>query len=248
MTEVSMRRFFIQPETEISNELLLPEQESHHLVRVLRLTVGTALQLLDGRGNIHDAEIVAVGRRVTLRILSSLFIPQDDTPLRVCQSVLKGQKMELLVQKCTELGVREFTPFYSDRCQLKKTELAKFTRKLERWQRIVEEACKQCGTPWAMQFTPLLSLEEMLKQQEKSVQKILFWEEEKENSLHSCPVEKNKAGMQIVFGPEGGFPQSEVELAKRAGFQILSLGPRILKAETANIAAVAIVQHLLGNM
>ncbi|MCF8055069.1 MAG: 16S rRNA (uracil(1498)-N(3))-methyltransferase [Desulfocapsa sp.] len=243
-----MRRFFIPPETEISDELLLPEQESHHLIRVLRLTVGTPLQLLDGRGNIHDAEIIAVGRQVTLRILSSLHIPQDDTPLRVCQSMLKGQKMELLVQKCTELGVREFTPFYSDRCQLKKTELAKITKKHERWQRIVEEACKQCGTPWAMRLTPLFSLEEMLGQREKSVQKVLFWEEEKENSLHSHPVQKNKAGLQIVFGPEGGFPENEVNLAEKAGFQILSLGPRILKAETANIAAVSILQHLLGNM
>jgi 16S rRNA (uracil1498-N3)-methyltransferase len=244
-----MRRFFIQPETEISDELLLPEQESHHLIRVLRLGVGTPLQLLDGRGNIHDGEILEIGKRVKLHILSSLHTPQDNTPLRVCQSVLKGQKMELLVQKCTELGVREFTPFYSERCQLKKTELTKITRKYERWQRIIEEACKQCGTPWAMKLTPLVSLEEMLVREEKSVQKILFWEEEpNEHSLHSHPLQRGEKGVQIVFGPEGGFPKREVELAGKAGFQILSLGPRILKAETANIGAVAIVQHLLGNM
>ncbi len=244
-----MRRFFIQPETEISDELLLPEQESHHLTRVLRLSAGTPLQLLDGRGNIHDGEIIEIGSRVKLHILSSRHIPQDDTPLRVCQSVLKGQKMELLVQKCTELGVREFTPFYSERCQLKKTELAKITKKQERWQRIIEEACKQCGTPWAMTLSPLLSLEKMLAKEEESAQKILFWEEEKnETSLHSTPLQKRKAGLQIVFGPEGGFPENEVALARKAGFQILSLGPRILKAETANIGAVAIVQHLLGNM
>ena len=244
-----MRRFFIQPETVISDELLLPKQESHHLTRVLRLSAGTSLQLLDGRGNIHDAEIIEIGSRVKLHILSSRHIPQDDTPLRVCQSVLKGQKMELLVQKCTELGVREFTPFYSDRCQLKKTELTKITRKYDRWQRIIEEACKQCGTPWAMTLTPLLSLDEMLVREEKSMQKILFWEEESnEHSLHSHPLQKGENGVQIVFGPEGGFPVAEVDYAHRAGFQILSLGPRILKAETANIAAVAIVQHLLGNM
>ncbi len=244
-----MRRFFIQPETEISDELLLPKQESHHLTRVLRLPVGTSLQLLDGRGNIHDGEIIETGRRVRLHILSSRHIPQDDTPLRVCQSVLKGQKMELLVQKCTELGVKEFTPFYSKRCQLKKTELDKITRKEERWQRIVEEACKQCTTPWAMNLSPLLSLEEMLAKEGDAVQKILFWEEEEnKHSLHSTPLQTGPAGLQIVFGPEGGFPENEVELARKAGFQILSLGPRILKAETANIAAVAIVQHLLNNM
>ena len=120
-----MRRFFIDPQTVIVDELFLPEQESHHLQRVLRLPAGTLLQLLDGQGNIHDAEIMATGKQVKLRILRSLHVPQDATPLRVCQSVLKGQKMELLIQKCTELGVTEFTPFYSERCQLKKKELSK---------------------------------------------------------------------------------------------------------------------------
>jgi 16S rRNA (uracil1498-N3)-methyltransferase len=244
-----MRRFFIHPDTEISNEVLLSEQESHHIARVLRLKIGTPLQLLDGRGNIHDAEILSLGRQASLRILSSLHVQRDKVPLRVCQSVLKGQKMELLVQKCTELGVSEFTPFYSERCQLKKTELTKISKKYERWQRIIEEACKQCNNPIMMQLKPLVSFDEMLMLQDTSVQKILFWEEEKqEHSLHSCSLQTDPAGLQVVFGPEGGFPVAEMASAKQAEFQILSLGPRILKAETANIAAVSIIQHLLGNM
>ena len=244
-----MRRFFIQPDTKISDEILLSEQESHHIAKVLRLPAGTLLQLLDGKGNIHDAEIISLGKRAKLRILSSLHVRRDEVPLRVCQSVLKGQKMELLVQKCTELGVSEFTPFYSERCQLKKTELTKISKKYGRWQRIIEEACKQCNNPIMMQLKPLVSLDEMIMLQDESVQKILFWEEEKqENSLHSCSLQLDKAGLQIAFGPEGGFPVAEVASAKQAGFQILSLGPRILKAETANIAAVSILQHLLGNM
>ncbi len=244
-----MRRFFIDPQTIIEDEILLSEQESHHLQRVLRLPIGTLLQLLDGQGNLHDAEITATGKRVTLRILASLHVQQDATPLRVCQSVLKGQKMELLLQKCTELGVTEFTPFYSERCQLKKKELSKITKKYDRWQRIIEEACKQCGTPWAMTLNPLLSFEEMLQKNTGGVQKILFWEEEgTENSLHSLPIIKDSQGLQVVFGPEGGFPVEEVTAAKEVNFRVLSLGSRILKAETANIAAVAIVQHLLGNM
>ncbi len=244
-----MRRFFINPEASITNEFFLSGQESHHLQRVLRLTVGTPLQLLDGKGNIYNAEIAELGKQTKLTILSSRYIEQDAIPLRVCQSVLKGQKMELLIQKCTELGVSEFTPFYSERCQLKKKELAKVTKKYDRWQRIVEEACKQCGTPWAMTIKPLLSYEEMLVGDKEQVQKILFWEEEAlVNSLHSVALQKEKAGLQVVFGPEGGFPLEEVEKAKENDFQILSLGSRILKAETANIAAVSIAQYLLGNM
>ncbi len=244
-----MRRFFINPDTEISDTILLSEQESHHIARVLRLGTGTSLQLLDGRGNIHDAEIIAMGKQLKLNLISSVHIKQEGVPLRVCQSVLKGRKMELLVQKCTELGVSEFTPYYSERCQWKKTELSKISTKYERWQRIIEESCKQCNNPIKMQLKPLLSLDEMLVQQSESVQKILFWEEEQqENSLHSHPLQTGNAGLQIVLGPEGGFPTAEVEYAKKTGFHILSLGPRILKAETANIAAVAIIQHLLGNM
>lgn len=244
-----MRRFFIQPDTTITPEILLSEQESHHISKVLRLSVGTPLQLLDGQGNIHDAEIISLGRQTRLRILASTQVQRKEIPLRVYQSVLKAQKMELLVQKCTELGVTEFTPFYSDRCQLKKAELDKISKKHPRWQRIVEEACKQCNNPIMMQLKPLLSFDEMLVQQDQSVQKILFWEEERqENSLHSFSLQTDRAGLQIVFGPEGGFPVTEVDTAKKADFQILSLGPRILKAETANIAAVSIIQHLLGNM
>jgi len=244
-----MRRFFIHPDTKISAEVLLSEQESHHIARVLRLQPGTSLQLLDGRGNIHDAEIVSLGKQATLRILSSIYIEPDTVPLRVCQSVLKGQKMELLVQKCTELGVSEFTPFYSERSQLKKTELSKISKKYARWQRIIEEACKQCNNPIMMQLKPFVSFEEMIVLHDESVEKILFWEEEKqENSLHSCSLQKTASGLQIVFGPEGGFPATEVNLARDTGFEILSLGPRILKAETANIAAVSILQYLLGNM
>lgn len=244
-----MRRFFIHPETEIGAEILLSEVESHHIAKVLRLRPGTLLQLLDGKGAIHDAEILSLGRQTRLRILSSIHVEREEIPLRVCQSVLKGQKMELLIQKCTELGVTEFTPFSSERCQLKKTEFVKVSQKYPRWQRIIEEACKQCNNPIMMELHPLVSYDEMLYLQESAVQKILFWEEEpQEHSLHSDPLKAGKTGLQIVFGPEGGFPVSEIEAARNAGFQTMSLGPRILKAETANIAGVAILQHLLGNM
>ena len=244
-----MRRFFIHPDTTISDELQLPEHESHHIIKVLRLPVGTFLQLLDGKGNIHDAKILAIEKHVLLQITSSLHVKGDAVPLRVCQSILKGQKMELLMQKCTELGVAEFTPFCSERCQLKKTELSKISKKYLRWQRIIEEACKQCNNPHKMQLNPLLPFEKMLIEQPGAVQKVLFWEEQKhDTSLHSSSLQTTDAGLQIVFGPEGGFPAQEIDAAKKKTFQILSLGPRILKAETANIAAVSIIQHLLGNM
>lgn len=244
-----MRRFFIAPEIAVTDTLLLSRQESHHIQRVVRLTTGDRLQLLDGVGHVHDAEITGLGEQVQLQILSSTFIERDTQCIEVYQSVLKTQNMELLIQKCTELGVRVFTPFYSERTQQKKKELLKIEQKYDRWQRIVEEACKQCGTPWAMSIGPLRSFEEMVTCDTTDTEKILFWEEQQpQHSLHTLPSLKKRSDLQLVFGPEGGFPQKEVDLAKANGYQILSLGTRILKAETANIAAVSIVQHTLGNM
>ncbi len=243
-----MRRFFLSPDVEISDEVLLSKAESHHLTKVLRLPVGMLLQLFDGRGHIHDAEIVAMGKQVRLRILSSVYVEEDGVPLRVCQGILKGQKMEFLLQKCTELGVSEFIPFSSSRCQLKKTELRKLADKQDRWQRIIDEACKQCNRPWPMKLGTVISLEEMVLQREEARPGILFWEEEKEASLHTFSLPADVAGLQIVLGPEGGFSSDEAEAARKAGFQVLSLGPRILRAETAALAAVSIIQHLIGNM
>lgn len=243
-----MRRFFLNPDIEVSDEILLSKAESHHLSKVLRLPVGMPLQLFDGRGHVYDAEIVAMGKQVRLRILSSVYVEEEGNPLRVCQGFLKGQKMEFLLQKCTELGVSEFIPFFSSRCQLKKTEMQRLAEKHDRWQRIIDEACKQCNRPRSMQLGRAVSFQEVVLLREESRQGILFWEEEKEQSLHTVSLPADAAGLQIVLGPEGGFSAEEAEIARKAGFQSLSLGPRVLRAETATVAAVSIVQHLTGNM
>ncbi len=242
-----MRRFFIHPDTRISDEVLLSEEESHHIARVLRLVAGDVLQLFDGRGNIHDAEIVTVGRQVSLRISSSRFVAEEGVPLQVCQGLLKGKKMEFLLQKCTELGVSEFVPFISSRCQLKKTEQQKLSGKYERWQKIIDEACKQCNRSRPMRLAEISSLENLVQETVPN-RGLFFWEEEKECSIHTVSSSPLETDLQIVLGPEGGFAADEAQAAEKAGFQIVSLGPRILRAETATIAAVSIVQYTLGNM
>jgi 16S rRNA (uracil1498-N3)-methyltransferase len=242
-----MRRFFIQPDSKVSDEVLLSDEESHHITRVLRLSAGEMLQLFDGRGTVYEAEITAVGRRVQLRICSSRYVEDEGVPLRVCQGMLKGKKMEFLLQKCTELGVSEFVPFVSSRCQLKKTEQKRLVGKYDRWRKIIDEACKQCGRARPMQLADILLFPEML-QQAADKRSILFWEEEKEQTIHTASLPAVKDGLQIVLGPEGGFTGEEAEAAEGAGFQILSLGPRILRAETATVAAVSIMQYTLGNI
>ena len=242
-----MRRFFIQAESKVGDDVLLSGEESHHITRVLRLSAGKMLELFDGKGNVYEAEIAEVGKRVRLRICASRFVEDDGVPLRVCQGVLKGKKMEFLLQKCTELGVSEFIPFVSSRCQLKKTEQKRLAGKYARWQKIIDEACKQCGRVRPMQLADVLMFHDML-QQATGETGILFWEEEQEQTLHTVSPASVGKGLQIVLGPEGGFTAEEAAAAAGAGFRILSLGPRILRAETATVTAVSILQYTLGNI
>lgn len=214
-----MRRFFLSPDVEISDEVLLSKAESHHLTKVLRLPVGMPLQLFDGRGHIYDAEIVAMGKQVRLRILSSVYVEEDGVSLRVCQGILKGQKMEFLLQKCTELGVSEFVPFFSSRCQLKKTELRKYADKQDRWQRIIDEACKQCNRPRPMKLGAVVSLEEMVLQREEARQGILFWEEEKRNLCTLFPCLWTLQVCRLFLGRKEVFLHTRRSLPGRQDFR-----------------------------
>jgi 16S rRNA (uracil1498-N3)-methyltransferase len=120
----------------------------------------------------------------------------------------------------------------------------------QRWQRIVESACKQCYRPRPMEVEAVLSLADLCAAagDEPHTLRLLFWEEEKETSLHDLPPLTDYKQIHLLLGPEGGFSKEEVELAGRAGYQSVTLGPRILRAETATVAATAIVRYLAGDM
>lgn len=229
----------------------MPETESRHISKSLRLHVGSQIQLFDGTGVRYLAEIINIGRQVMARILSADEDQQEGkTILHVEQALLKNAKMDFLVEKCTELGVATFTPFISSRCQGKIDDEERGGKRLPRWQRIVESACKQCSRPRPMELknaTPLAGLCSNTSKEPHTL-RLLFWEEEKETSLHDLPPLTDYNQIHLLLGPEGGFSKGEVELASRSGYQSVSLGPRILRAETATVAAIAIVRYLTGDM
>lgn len=245
-----MRRFFFTADERIEDKVTLCQKESRHIRKVLRLHPGEKIELFDGSDTLYSAEIVELGKSVQARIISSKRIDlQKKSELWLGQGVVKTKQMELLLQKCTELGVNDFTPFISSRCQGNLIEQSR--QKDERWHRIIGEACKQCVRLQPMNLHRLQGFDEITakKNNDHDVLKLLFWERERDVNLvdfstdiKSCPTVK------LLFGPEGGFTNSEVEAARIAGWQTVGLGPRILRAETAAMAAVAIVQHLLGNM
>jgi 16S rRNA (uracil1498-N3)-methyltransferase len=161
---------------------------------------------------------------------------------------LKGKKMDDLVQRCTELGVTRFLPFTSSRSQ-GRIEGERSARKQQRWRELVRAACKQSGRLRPMDTARQRPIGDCIAEQlPAATLKLLCWEEEKTCRLAAVDwsAAVRSAAVALMMGPEGGFAEEEVELARRHGWTIVSLGSDILRAETATIAAVAIVKHRLG--
>jgi 16S rRNA (uracil1498-N3)-methyltransferase len=245
-----MRRFFVQPISSDESVVALGREESHHLTRVLRLNVADEVELLDGAGNLYCGRIQSLGEVVLVGDLKrQAAAAEDAAPLWVCQGDLKGKKMDVVVQKCTELGVSRILPFTSSRSQ-GRLEPGRSEHRRERWETIVKSACKQSGRLTIMACEAESALPELLTGRVLPDQavKILFWEEEQALHLGDLSWEKEEKPFCLMLGPEGGFSVAEVEMARNNGWHIVSLGRQILRAETATIAAVAIVQHLRGVM
>jgi 16S rRNA (uracil1498-N3)-methyltransferase len=199
------------------------------------------IELYDGRGKIYTAELLTLSRSgASVRILSAAEDKEDDDPaLHLVQGILKGKKMDFLVQKATELGVHTFQPLLSRYCENR----GRNSRQFERWQRIMLEACKQCGRPRPMVIAPTTELDQLPTV--PGAKKIVLWEDEKDNPLRGSLV-AGREQVLLLVGPEGGLHPGEIASLRRLGYEAVTLGRRTLRAETAALAAVAITQHLLS--
>ena len=238
-----MRRFFYTPQpAEEHDTICITGSEARHMATVLRLQENTEIELYDGKGGAVLGKILQVsGREVVITVISRTLHDDSGIPLTLVQAMLKGKKMDLLIQKATELGVQTFRPVASRFCEKKNHN----TRTAQRWQRIMLEACKQCGRPIPMQIAPPAALHSL--QPVDNCNLIMPWEDEDSRPL-SPALLKNNLPTILLIGPEGGFHQDEVTFARGLGFSTVSLGPRILRAETAALTATAIVQYLSQNL
>lgn len=246
-----MHRFFFDPKDRNGELVTFSEEESRHIARVMRLKTGQAVELFDGTGTLYNGELAGIGRRVEARISGIAAKSGDDARIIwVRQGLLKGEKMDMVVQKCTELGVTGMTPFHSSRCQ-GRLEARQAAKKHERWQRISLAACKQCLRLQPMQLDAAQLYADLFANSSLhggAGLRLLFWEEEKEVHLQDVASMSEAQSISLLFGPEGGLTQQEVQLAQKHGWQTVSLGDRILRAETATLSAVSIVQYLAGNL
>ncbi len=245
-----MRRFYFDPSSRNGDRVFLSEEESRHILKVLRLKTGDAVELLDGLGAVYRAIITSGGRQVEAHIEEVITrAGAEGISVRVWQGILKGDKMDTVVQKCTELGVTGMVPFQSSRCQGKLDPL-QARKKYERWQRIGVAACKQCLRLQSIEIEMPASYFASLGHSSADTAdlRLLFWEEEKSTHLHDIPDIHKASSIALMLGPEGGLTREEVEQATLRGWQTVSLGDRILRAETATLTAVSIIQYLAGNL
>lgn len=243
---MTQRRFFIPPEAISADAAVIEGPEAHHIRKVLRLSPGALITLFDGTGRIYKARIEAVDRdTVKTSLLETCAIADDRPSLHLCMALLKGKKMDFIIQKATELGVSSIRPFLSDHSAAKPPGDSKENR----WQRIALEACKQCNRPVPPNCLPLGDFSAVLETPGAFDSKLMLWEHEKEQSLGQIIKPSSPPGSVLfLVGPEGGFSETEHEQALAAGFMPVTLGSRTLRAETAGFAAMVILQFLLGNL
>jgi len=244
-----MRRFFFDEHQRRGAIVILSNEESHHIRRVLRLQKGQIVELLDRRGGRYQAEIAEESHPLHLRIIAQQQVRAcASVPVAVGIAGVKAKNMELMLQKCTELGVSDFYPFISSRCQ--GNLLRQYSGRQERWRRIIEESCKQCGRPQPMELHALESFQKIRDRQDtERPLRLILWEREPSKSLAAIGSTLTEAeSVVLLIGPEGGFTDEEIASASSVGWQTIGLGRSILRAETAAIAAVSIVQHYLGQI
>jgi 16S rRNA (uracil1498-N3)-methyltransferase len=242
---MSRRRFFAPPGTFnfSKHSVTLTADEARHLREVLRLKPGDEVSVFDGEGREFRAAVVQARREsAELELKDEIAPARPESPLKITLAValLKGEKFDLVVQKATELGVYKIVPLMTRHADIKLRDAADAEKRVARWQRIALEAAKQSGralVPDVDLPTPILSVFH------PSNPCFLFSEKEG----HGLPRIETDT-VTAIIGSEGGWSDEELEQARAAGVQIVTLGGRILRAETAAITATALLQHRFGDL
>jgi len=240
-----MRRFYAPAENFNDSSVTLSEEETRHLRDVLRLREGAAVRVFDGAGNEYEAAVARVDKRSSVLEIVQVVEPaahESSVDLTIAAAMLKSEKFDLVVQKAVELGVNTLIPLQTHRCDVKLKDSAK---RLERWRKIALEGAKQSGRAKLMTITEPVELKSFLVGFDGSAGVGLMFTERGGGGL---PAERQHKTITALVGPEGGWEDSEIDEAERSGFQPVTFGGRIMRAETAAIVIAAILQHRFGDL
>ncbi|GLQ89723.1 16S rRNA (uracil(1498)-N(3))-methyltransferase [Dyella flagellata] len=231
----------------LAAELLLPAQAAEHVARVLRMDVGDALTVFNGDGFDYAATLVRVSKREVIVRIDACEEIANESALRLtlAQAVARGEKMDLIVQKATELGVARIVPLFTERSEVK-LDAARAEKRWQHWRAVAASACEQSGRGHIPEIMPAQVLQTWLEDLHgDGSQRLALLPE---GTLRAREVRFGDAGGLLVVGPEGGLGERDVAALREAGFQGLRLGPRILRTETAGLAALAALQALHGDL
>lgn len=238
-----MRRFLIEPLHDSQKTTHLGKEESRHIRKVLRLKKGDSIELFDGQGMVYQATITVIDKLVEASINAGMKSTPPLPRLHLHLGLLKGKKMDFIVQKATELGVHVIHPFTSEFTEVRPPN----NLKKERWHKISLEACKQCGRNWPLIIIEPAPLADHLQALPADGASVLFWEDEQKQDPSDIALPKDLPDLHLFIGPEGGFSPAEVTLCQ-GRMATISLGPLTLRAETAVITALSLALFLAGRM
>lgn len=246
--------YFIQSESIQNNRIVLTGDLAHHLRDVLRCEAGETVELVDEKRARYHTELTQVTKqKIVANILQKNEKPAPSRPsIFLAQAVLKGDKMDWAIQKATELGVNTILPVVTERT-IVRPRAEREAHQIDRWQKIAKEASQQSGRSDIPMIRTVVSLDALLNNPPDVSLKLIPWEQEPKPSLKTVLAEPDLRGpagqlnksMIVLIGPEGGLTPSEVDRARNTGWTSVSLGPRILRAETAGLAVLAILQYEL---
>ncbi len=223
----------------------LPSGAAHHAIRVLRLKLGDEVRLFNGEGGEYEASIHRVDKDSVAVDIGRHHDVELESNVRVClaQAITTGEKMDYTLQKAVELGVARIQPLQTKRSVVKLNE-ERAEKRLQHWQNVVASACEQCGRNTVPKVEPIMAFEEWVVSTNKASMRLML-SPHAELSLRDCAAPMGE--VSLVIGPEGGLNQDEVAFALVKGFTSVRMGPRVLRTETAPLAALAAMQILWGD-
>lgn len=229
----------------VDQVIALTSDASNHLANVLRLTSGHPIVLFNGDGNEYSAELAEVKKRQVHASVDAKLSISVESPLKVHlgQGVSRGDRMDLAIQKAVELGVDEISPLLTERCGVKLS-AERWLKKHQQWEKLIQSACEQCGRNTLPILHSPLSLTEWLKQSTNQARITLHPRASK--SIKHLTLAPH--GVRLLIGPEGGLTDNEIYNTEQVGFDTVQMGPRVLRTETAAIAAISALQAIHGDL
>lgn len=238
-------RFFIQQPLDINTEILLDDELSHYIARVLRMQATEQIYLFNNSGNEYLATIANLTRNKVTAIVQELSYVNTESPcnIHLGQVLGKNDKMDVVIQKTTELGITSITPLYSKHSVIKNVP-NRIDNKMEHWQKIAISASCQAWRNIVPQIYAPISVDEWIINNKATTKIILH----PDNTAQHLQTLAKSQDIAVIIGPEGGFSDNEISNAEKHGFVKICLGPRILRTETAGIAVIGILQALFGDL